>query len=64
MAHVVGGGSRRRQIYHITPKGRLHLEENDTDFSKHQTAVEIVGNPPIINEILGREKREKNAWKY
>ena len=60
MAHVVGGGSRRRQIYHITPKGRLHLEENDTDFSKHQTVVEIVGNPPKIDEIFGRKKeREK-----
>ncbi|MED5309004.1 MAG: AAA family ATPase, partial [Candidatus Thermoplasmatota archaeon] len=60
MGHVVGGGSRRRQIYHITPKGRLHLEENDTDFSKHQTVVEILGNPPIIDEIFGRKKeREK-----
>ena len=60
MAHVVGGGSRRRQIYHITPKGRAHLEENDVDFSKHRTTFEIVGNPPTIDEIFGRKKeREK-----
>jgi len=63
MAHVVGGGSRRRQIYHITPKGRLHLEENDIDFSKHQTGVEIIGSPPIIDKIFGRKKEREKCLK-
>src|SRR6056300_873075 len=28
VAHVLGGGSRRRQVYHITKAGRAWLEEH------------------------------------
>ena len=28
MAHVIGGGSRRRQVFHITEKGREYISSN------------------------------------
>ena len=29
MAHVIGGGSRRRHVHHITAAGRAWLEDNE-----------------------------------
>ena len=60
MAHVIGGGSRRRQVYHITTEGRLQLANTTGDFEKAPARQEIIGNPPIIENIFGRsDEREK-----
>ena len=34
MAHVIGGGSRRRNVYHLTEKGRNLLSTMGEDTSK------------------------------
>jgi len=31
MAHVIGGGSRRRHVHHITTAGRAWLEDNEDE---------------------------------
>ena len=60
MAHVIGGGSRRRQVYHITSEGRLQLANTTEGFEKAPDRQEIIGNPPIIESIFGRsDEREK-----
>ena len=56
MAHVVGGGNRRRQVYHITNHGRLVLAENDTEFTKQAPECKIHGSPPMFAEIFGRKE--------
>ena len=60
MAHVIGGGSRRRQVYHITSEGRLQLANTTEGFEKAPARQEIIGNPPIVERIFGRsDEREK-----
>ena len=56
MAHVVGGGNRRRQVYHITNHGRLVLAANDTEFTKQASECKIHGSPPMFAEIFGRKE--------
>ena len=55
MAHVIGGGNRRRQVYHITSNGRLLVEESDIELAKHDNSSRIIGSAPNISEIFGRE---------
>lgn len=54
-AHVVGGGSRRRQVYHITNEGRLQLQVNHSESFKSINRDRIIGNQPPITEVFGRE---------
>ena len=50
VAHVIGGGSRRRQVYHITKKGRAWLEEHPAE------ALETTSSAPSSTSFLvGRE---------
>lgn len=63
IAHVIGGGSRRRSIYLLTQKGRDFLaelpenkEEQATDAAKKGT---ISGAPPTPISLLGRESEVK-----
>ena len=54
MAHVIGGGTRRRHVYHITSEGRLRLNEAAQGFEKSPPRSEIIGQPPIVETIFGR----------
>ena len=55
MAHVIGGGNRRRQVYHITSNGRLLVGQSDAEFMKPERQSIIYGSPPNVSEIFGRE---------
>lgn len=60
MAHVIGGGTRRRHVYHITSEGRLQLTEASQDYEKSASRPEIIGQPPIVETIFGRaDERQK-----
>ena len=54
VAHVIGGGSRRRQVYHITQQGRAWLSEHP--------AEEVLGGEAVIasTKIIGREDELMN----
>ncbi len=66
VAHVLGGGSRRRQVYHITQKGRAWLEEHpeesdagvDAHLNKRRT---VVGRASEIGELHALLKKHKRA---
>lgn len=54
-AHVIGGGSRRRHVYHITEKGRNTLEElGDIKKPKKTTRGKAFGALPFLGEVHGR----------
>ncbi len=57
MAHVIGGGSRRRNVYHLTEQGRLLFETLGEDHSKprknHSVGVPF-GDFPHGGPIYGR----------
>ena len=55
MAHVIGGGNRRRQVYHITSNGRLLVAQSDAEIMKPERQSKIYGNPPNVSEIFGRK---------
>lgn len=55
MAHVIGGGSRRRQVYHISDSGREHLSQLILSDISPKKPKEIFGNPPELIEIFGRD---------
>ena len=61
MAHVVGGGSRRRQVFHITANGRTLLENTEGDFIKSTKSRRIIGNSPLISEIFGRATERQHC---
>ena len=50
VAHVIGGGTRRRQVYHITQKGRTWLAEHPAETSADDETV------IPSNEIIGRNQ--------
>jgi hypothetical protein len=55
VAHVIGGGSRRRQVYHASEKGRLWLLEHPEDIA----VDEDQGTPKETHlhvELIGREE--------
>lgn len=59
IAHVTGGGSRRRSIYLLTEKGRDLLAELPEDEEMASAAAKkgvITGAPPLAIALLGREK--------
>jgi len=57
MAHVIGGGSRRRNVYHLTEQGRLLFETLGDDHSKPRKSSSVgvpFGDVPQSGEIHGR----------
>ena len=54
-AHVVGGGTRKRQVFHITSKGREYILENHPVSRKEKSQGIIFGNRPIVGEVIGRD---------
>ena len=54
VAHVIGGGTRRRQVYHITQQGRTWLAEHPAEEILPDQAV----TPSI--QIIGREDELTN----
>lgn len=55
VAHVIGGGSRRRQVYHLTQKGRLWLLENPL-FEENNEVENSPKTEQIMFEIIGRNE--------
>ena len=55
VAHVIGGGSRKRHVYHITEQGRAELEQEGLSNIPIQLS-KIVGEMPPQSTIFGREK--------
>tara|TARA_B100000282_G_scaffold296813_1_gene280222 strand:- start:44 stop:2086 length:2043 start_codon:yes stop_codon:yes gene_type:complete len=51
-AHVIGGGSRKRKVYHITDLGRAECQGNDTEPKK--SIGELLGKPPTQSNLHGR----------
>ena len=52
-AHVIGGGSRKRKVYHITDLGRTECE--GVIVPKRKKAGELLGNPPSKTMLQGRD---------
>ena len=52
-AHVIGGGSRRRKVYHITEAGRAECEGIEAPSAKK--VGELFGNPPNQTLLRGRD---------
>ena len=55
VAHVIGGGSRKRHVYHITEQGRAELEQEGLSNIPIQLS-KIVGEMPPQSTIFGREQ--------
>tara|TARA_B100000768_G_scaffold2560_1_gene3293 strand:- start:7740 stop:9998 length:2259 start_codon:yes stop_codon:yes gene_type:complete len=54
-AHVIGGGSRRRHVYHLTESGRKAFEQlGDEKKTKKTSRGKSFGNLPHLGEIHGR----------
>jgi len=51
-AHVIGGGSRRRKVYHITDLGRAECQ--DIDLPPKKKDGELLGCPPNQSTLHGR----------
>jgi len=57
MAHVIGGGSRRRNVYHLTEQGRLLFDTLGEDHSKPRKSSSdgvSFGDFPQSGQIHGR----------
>ena len=58
VAHVIGGGSRKRHVYHITEQGRAELEQEglaNIQLSK------IIGKCPPVNGFCHRDCRNQST---
>ena len=55
MAHVIGGGSRRRQVFHITKKGREYISNNESKPNKKSKSGKSFGIIPNHPHVFGRE---------
>ena len=51
--HVIGGGSRRRKVYHITDAGRIECE--GIEVPEKFKVGELFGNPPSKTMLKGRD---------
>ena len=51
-AHVIGGGSRKRKVYHITDLGRAECQ--DIDSLSKKSIGELIGKPPNQSSLHGR----------
>ena len=49
-AHVIGGGSRKRKVYHITDIGRVECQGVDLETKK--SIGELLGKPPNQSSLL------------
>ena len=61
MAHVIGSGSRRRRVHHITQQGLKELESAAVEFGekiekKRKKSGDIHGDYPKLGAIFGRKK--------
>ena len=54
VAHVLGGGSRRRQVYHITETGRAWLLEHP--LVKESTPLSVPREALRLSSIVGRDE--------
>ncbi|MBT5843673.1 MAG: AAA family ATPase [Euryarchaeota archaeon] len=57
MAHVIGGGSRRRNVYHLTEQGRILFDTLGEDNAKQRKSSSVglpFGDFPQSGEIHGR----------
>lgn len=57
MAHVIGGGSRRRNVYHLTEQGRILLATLGEDTStprKSASEGKLYGHAPTLGTMYGR----------
>ena len=52
-AHVIGGGSRKRKVYHITDLGRAECQ--DVVLPQKKRVGELLGKPPMQNTLHGRD---------
>jgi DNA-binding MarR family transcriptional regulator len=55
MGHVIGGGSRRRQVFHITDKGREFISSHEPNSNKKSRTGRIFGNIPNHPQVFGRD---------
>ena len=53
-AHVIGGGSRRRKVYHLTDLGRAECK--DVELPAQKKVGELLGNPPTQTVLRGRDE--------
>lgn len=53
-AHVIGGGSRRRKVYHITDLGRAEFQDIEVPVAKR--IGELLGKPPSQTVLQGRDE--------
>ena len=53
-AHVIGGGSRRRKVYHITDLGRTECK--DVELPAQKKVGELLGKPPTQTVLRGRDE--------
>ena len=51
-AHVIGGGSRKRKVYHITDIGRMECQ--GVDLQPKKSIGELLGKPPNQSNLHGR----------
>ena len=51
-AHVIGGGSRKRKVYHITDIGRMECQ--GVDLQPKKSIGELLGKPPNQSYLHGR----------
>ena len=54
-AHVIGGGSRKRHVFHITEQGRAEVEQEGLKNTPIQLS-KIIGEMPPQSTVFGREK--------
>ena len=53
-AHVIGGGTRKRKVYHITKLGRAECQE--ISIPEKKKVGELLGKPPSPIFLHGRDQ--------